>query len=204
MTVGKRLFDIVLALILAVLLLPLILVLALILLLREGRPVLFLSERMRAPDRGFQLVKFRTMTPDASDGGASGGHKAMRITRTGHLLRRTRLDEMPQLWNILMGDMSFVGPRPPLRRYVERFPETYGAVLRNRPGVTGLATLRFHAHEDLLMSSCRSTEEAERIYCQRCVPRKAHLDLIYQENSNLCFDLKILFQTVTAMLHRSG
>ncbi|PTQ74877.1 sugar transferase [Celeribacter persicus] len=200
MSFGKRVFDIALALSLGLLLSPVIVILALLVLIRDGRPVFFLSERMKTPERGFRLVKFRTMTVSGSDSGVSGGDKVNRITRSGRFLRRSRLDELPQLWNILKGDMSFVGPRPPLRLYVERYPELYGEVLRNKPGVTGLATLIFHAHEARLLTPCKTPEATDAVYSRRCVPRKARLDLLYQKNSNLCFDAKILYLTLRKTL----
>ncbi|AWI82309.1 sugar transferase [Alloyangia pacifica] len=196
MTVSKRVLDICLAALLLVLLSPLILGICLALLLREGRPVFYLSERMRSPDRGFRLWKFRTMRPDAGDRGVSGGDKADRISETGKFLRRHRLDELPQLWNILRGDISFVGPRPPLRRYTEMFPELYAEVLRARPGVTGLATLAFHRTEERLLAPCRDADETEGVYCRRCVPRKARLDLIYARRRSLCYDLRLMAATV--------
>ena len=192
----KRLMDIVGVLVLAVPLLPVIAVLALVILVTEGRPVFYISERMKTPTKGFQLVKFRTMRTVASDGGVSGGDKAARITRVGAFLRRSRLDEVPQLWNILKGDMSFVGPRPPLRVYVEDYPQIYGPVLRSRPGVTGLATLIYHRHEQRLLEATRSAEETDAIYRRACVPRKARLDLIYQAHQNPCFDIWLMFRTV--------
>jgi lipopolysaccharide/colanic/teichoic acid biosynthesis glycosyltransferase len=112
------------------------------------------------------------------------------------VLRRWRLDELPQLWNVLRGDMSFVGPRPPLRRYVEAFPELYADVLRARPGITGLATLIYHAEEERLLAPCRTAAETEAVYVRRCVPRKAQLDLIYAARRDLCLDLWIMFATV--------
>jgi len=196
MTGSKRVFDLVFALALGLLLAPAGLVIALVILLVDGRPVLFLSERMTAPDRAFALVKFRTMTPAEADAGVSGGDKAHRVTRIGRVLRRTHLDELPQLWNVIRGDLSLVGPRPPLRSYVERFPALYARVLRSRPGLTGLATLRFHAHEARLLATSRSAAETDAIYCRACVPRKARLDLIYQRHRSLCFDLVLLWQTV--------
>ncbi|NVK44941.1 MAG: sugar transferase [Rhodobacteraceae bacterium] len=202
MTRGKRLFDIVLALLLGTLLLPVMIVIAVLVLFRDGRPILFRSERMQTPERAFQLIKFRTMTVSDADHGVSGGNKDHRITRTGAMLRRTRFDELPQLWNILKGDMSFVGPRPPLRFYVEKFPEVYGLVLRNRPGVTGLASLVFHEHEARILAPCQSAAETDRVYSDRCVPRKARLDLIYQKSSNLCFDVEIILKTVVGALRK--
>ncbi|SDX45797.1 sugar transferase [Celeribacter indicus] len=200
MTPQKRLFDLALALVAGLLLLPLIVLVTCVILLRDGRPVFYLSERMRAPDTAFRLVKFRTMTTDRADSGVSGGDKSARITRTGRILRRSRLDEVPQLWNILAGDMSFVGPRPPLRRYVDRFPALYSGVLRNRPGITGLATLHFHAHEERLLSACTTPKETDAVYARRCVPRKARLDLLYAREANLCLDVKILVQTGRRLL----
>lgn len=200
MTPAKRLMDIVLAL-LAMLLLALpFALLVLWLLLREGRPIFYVSERMRTPTDGFALWKLRTMAPVAVQSGVSGGDKAARITRTGRILRKTRADEIPQLWNILKGDMSFVGPRPPLRLYVERFPEIYGQVLKSRPGVTGLASLTYHRHEEKLLAACRTPEETDAVYSRRCVPQKARLDLIYQRRRNLCFDLVLVGRTFARAL----
>jgi lipopolysaccharide/colanic/teichoic acid biosynthesis glycosyltransferase len=199
MTASKRAMDIVLALLIGVLASVPFVVIAL-LLLREGRPVFYVSERMKAPAEPFALFKFRTMRGAAQNGGVSGGNKAGRITPMGRVLRRARLDEIPQLWNILRGDMSFVGPRPPLRIYVERFPDLYAQVLRSRPGVTGLASLYFHNHEDRLLSHCKTAEETDAVYARRCIPRKARLDLIYQRKRNLCLDLAIIGQTFGRVL----
>lgn len=196
MPLWKRLLDIVGVLVLAVPLVPVIAVLALVILATEGRPVFYISERMKTPTQGFPLVKFRTMRTVASDSGVSGGDKTARITGIGAFLRRTRLDELPQLWNILKGDMSFVGPRPPLRVYVEDYPQIYGPVLRARPGVTGLATLIYHRHEQRLLEACHSAAETDAVYRRACVPRKARLDLIYQAHQSPCFDVWLMFRTV--------
>ncbi|KAB2543242.1 sugar transferase [Salipiger aestuarii] len=200
MTPAKRVFDIIVSLVLIVLLLPVVVALALAILLLDGRPVLYLSERMRSMDEGFTLWKFRTMRADADDRGVSGGDKSSRVTRTGRFMRRYRLDEIPQLWNILTGDISFVGPRPPLRRYTETHPEIYARVLRSRPGVTGLATLVFHRTEERLLAPCASKDETEEIYCRRCIPRKAALDLVYQRRRTLCYDARIMLATVLRRL----
>ena len=196
MTVSKRLMDLVLAVLLTVVLSPLIVGVALVILLRDGRPILYVAERMKTPEQPFDLWKFRSMRSSAQDSGVSGGDKTDRITDTGRFLRRTRLDELPQLFNILRGDISFVGPRPPLRRYVEQFPGLYADVLKSRPGVTGLATLVFHRTEERLLAGCTTPEETEAVYTRRCVPAKARLDLIYAQNRNLCFDLKLMVATV--------
>lgn len=202
MTVAKRIFDLAAALFLAVVLFPVILLVAMVLLLTEGRPVLYVSERMRDPETPFALVKFRTMRVDSRNQGVTGGDKSGRISPLQRALRRSRLDELPQLWNVLKGDMSFVGPRPPLRIYTEAFPELYGAVLKSRPGITGLASLVFHSREEAILKDCATAEETDRAYRRRCIPAKARLDMIYQRNQSLCFDLALMFRTVSRLAMR--
>ncbi|PTX04939.1 sugar transferase [Pararhodobacter aggregans] len=196
MTPAKRAFDLWTAAMITPFVAPMILVIALVILLRDGRPIFHAGERMRTPTQGFRLWKFRTMRVDPADTGASGGHKAPRITPTGRWLRRRRLDELPQLWNLWRGDISVVGPRPPLRLYVERFPDLYGEVLKSRPGLTGLATIAFARHEERLLARTRTAEETEAIYGRTCAPRKARIDLIYQRNRSFCFDLNLVRKTL--------
>lgn len=202
MTPGKRLFDIILALVLGSILIIPIIVIAINILIKEGRPVFYVSERMKTPTKAFGLIKFRTMTTVASDSGVSGGNKTARITEYGARLRRSRLDELPQLWNVLRNDVSFVGPRPPLREYVERFPQVYGDVLRSRPGITGYATVYFHAHEEWLLSQAATALETDDIYCRACIPRKARLDLIYQRNQSVCLDVVLILETIRRAFFR--
>ncbi|WP_435165061.1 sugar transferase [Falsirhodobacter sp. 1013] len=203
MTLRKRLFDIVLALVLAVLLAVPFALLCLVLLALEGRPLFYVAERMKAPHQPFALWKLRTMRPAGpGEAGVSGGDKANRISPLGRLLRKTRADEIPQLWNVLRGDMSFVGPRPPLRQYVERFPELYAQVLRSRPGITGLASLHIHRFEERILSACATPEETDAVYCRRSIPRKARLDLIYQRHAGLRMDMAVMAATACRVLRR--
>ena len=195
MTPAKRLLDLTLALLLVILLIPVFLLLIVLIRVLDGSPVFFASVRARGRDDTFHLWKFRTMKPDREDAGVTGGDKRARITRTGRFLRRTRLDELPQLLNILKGDISFVGPRPPLPRYVRMFPELYGEVLKSRPGVTGLATLAYHRTEERLLAECKTAQETEDVYIRRCIPRKARLDLIYADNRSVCSDLILIIGT---------
>lgn len=210
-TLSKRIMDLVLAIALAAVLWPLLLVLIVLLWAVEGGPVFYVAERMRTPTEGFGLIKLRTMRPlpDTASGrsasgdpdsgnsgtGVTGGYKSARMSRLHRLLRRSRADELPQLWNVIRGDMSLVGPRPPLRSYVTACPEVYAQVLRNRPGITGLASLHFHAHEERLLAECTSVGETDAVYRRRCIPRKARLDLIYQARRSLCFDLVLIGKT---------
>lgn len=200
MTPAKRLFDLTLALLLSVALTPVLLVLMVWLLIRQGRPLFHVAKRMKTPDQSFNLWKLRTMTVAESDSGVTGGDKASRITPAGAWLRARRLDELPQLWNILRGDLSFVGPRPPLPAYVERFPDLYAKVLQSRPGVTGLATIVYHKHEALLLERCETADQTDAVYAQTCVPAKARLDLIYQRRRSLCLDIDLILQTVGNIL----
>lgn len=196
--------DVFFAGLLMLLLAPLLLGLLLWLLLSQGRPLFYASERMKTIDQPFQLWKLRSMTVVSTDAGVSGGDKAARITPAGAWLRRCRLDELPQLYNILKGDLSFVGPRPPLRHYVQRYPEIYSRVLQNRPGVTGLASLTYHRHEALLLGRCSCAKDTDRVYVLHCVPRKARLDLIYQRHQSLWYDFDLVFQTIGSLFCRRG
>ena len=200
MTLSKRLFDLFFACLFAPFVLLALLPLSLWLWFRQGRPVFFGSERMHDSTQGFTLWKLRSMTVVDSDSGVSGGDKAARVTAAGQVLRRTRLDELPQIFNILRGDISFVGPRPPLRQYVVRFPKLYAQVLKSRPGLTGLASLVFAPHEERLLSRAASAEETDQIYARACVPRKAKIDLIYQRHQNRKLDLWLMVVTAARML----
>ena len=199
--VAKRLLDIALALLLLVPALPLMAALWLAIRLVDGPPALYAAERIGRHGRPFTLWKFRTMSAgEGPERGVSGGDKAHRVTRLGARLRRWRLDELPQIFNVLGGSMSFVGPRPPVRQYVERFPEIYIPILEARPGITGLATAVLHAREDRLLAATRSAEETDAVYIRRCIPRKARLDRLYLAHAGLLLDLYILYLTAARLV----
>ena len=204
MTWHKRVFDVVLASMLLIGLSPVMIYIAWLIWRAQDGPIFYIATRMKSPTQTFGLWKFRTMTVVDADSGVSGGHKRGRITPMGAWLRSRRLDEFPQLWNILKGDMSFVGPRPPLPEYVRRFPDIYARVLKNRPGVTGLATVRFYKHEARLLARCRTAQETDVIYAKNCVPRKARLDLIYQRHQSVAYDIALVLQTLVTLLPSSG
>jgi lipopolysaccharide/colanic/teichoic acid biosynthesis glycosyltransferase len=202
MTLSKRLMDIAISLLLALVLWPILLVLIVILAIFEGRPFFYISERMKTPTQGFSLIKLRTMRSSTQNTGVTGGDKSQRMSRLHQLMRKTRADELPQLYNVLRGDISLVGPRPPLRVYVDAFPALYGRVLRSRPGVTGFASLTYHAHEEMLLERCTDAAQTDAVYRRACIPRKARLDLIYQANPSLCFDLLLIWQTAKKPFQR--
>ena len=196
MSLSKRIMDVTLALLLGIMLAVPAAVVALLILALDGRPVFYVSRRMKSPHQDFTLWKFRTMQPNSADNSVSGGYKSNRITRSGHILRRTRFDEIPQIFNILCGDMSFVGPRPPLPRFVASHPALYAKVLKSRPGITGLATLMYHETEERILARCRSQKEADQIYFAECIPAKAELDLLWAQNRTLWRDFLLLMRTV--------
>lgn len=168
----------------------------------QGRPFLYTSERMRTPDRAFHLYKIRTLHPPdpASEESVLCGTQAQRVTKIGRILRRTRLDELPQLFNVLKGDMRFIGPRPPLRRYVEAYPELYAEILEDTPpGITGLATVMVHRREERLLSACSDLVEADRVYRSRCIPVKARLDLLYRKRRGVLLNMLVLYRTFSRL-----
>lgn len=211
----KRCFDLAVVLAFAPILAVIAAVVALVLLAAQGRPLFYASRRMAAPDRAFTLWKFRTMVATgaasrvaggaaggAAGGvpGVSGGHVAARVTPVGRVLRRLRLDELPQVWNVLRGDMGLVGPRPPLPEVVAAHPAVYAAVLQTRPGLTGLATLVFHRREAALLCHCRTAAETDAVYARRCIPAKARLDRLYLRRRSVALDAAILALTLADRL----
>lgn len=202
----KRLFDIVFALLLCIPVIPALVVLYVIVVMKDGWPFIYRSKRNSTFTKTFDLLKIRTMrtVPEHENVGVTGGHKKNRITPMGKFLRAHRLDELPQVWNVLKGDMSFVGPRPPEPRYVEACPEIYREVLKDRPGITGLASIIFHTHEEKMLAACDTQKESEGVYIRRCVPRKAQLDHIYHLNKSLRLDLYILYLTAAKLFPLPG
>lgn len=207
MPIWKRIFDLAVLMVLCILTAPVFVAIILWMLLKKELPVFYIAERMKTPTEPFQLIKFRTMRPatvSETNTGVSGGDKANRITSIGKVLRDIRLDELPQLWNVLKGEISFVGPRPPLRRYTDLFPELYGKVLSNRPGLTGLASILFHKTEARLLATATTPAETEMIYIEKCIPRKARLDAIYSRKQSLSLDLYILYLTAAKIIPLPG
>jgi lipopolysaccharide/colanic/teichoic acid biosynthesis glycosyltransferase len=198
----KRVFDLAAALTLLLLTLPIMGMTALAIRLESKGPFVYRQQRVGYRGRAFTVFKFRSMGVDAEMGGQARWAVARdpRVTRVGRIIRRLRIDELPQLFNVLRGEMSFVGPRPPLRQYVERFPDLYAAVLRSQPGITGLATLTMHGWEERLLRSCRTAEETDAVYMRRSVPRKARLDMIYQRHASVGRDAALLARTIARLL----
>ncbi len=193
--------DRIIAFVMLPILLPLLAVLYVVVMALQGRPFIYSSERMRDADTAFRLYKIRTMHPHPHDPeGALGGHQMRRVTPMGAWLRRYRLDEIPQVFNVIKGDIRFHGPRPPLRKHVAACPRRYRRLLAStRPGITGLATVMVHAREERLLTACRTASETEDVYIRRCLPLKLRLDTIYQQNRSLRLDAIVLWRTFTRL-----
>ncbi len=171
---------------------PLMLLIAVLVRVGSRGPVFFRQERVGAGFRPFFILKFRSMVPDAPQrGGPITFGRDPRITRVGHFLRQTKLDELPQLINVLRGEMSLVGPRPEVPRYVEMFRQDYEEILRVRPGITDLASIQFRDEAAILGRA----EDPEQEYIQHVLPEKIRLAKQYVRQSSFLFDLVLVFKT---------
>ena len=197
---AKRMFDAIAAALGLLLLAPVLLAVAIAVRLDSPGPVFFRQERVGRGGRTFRIHKFRTMHVDApSRGPAITVGVDPRITRVGHFLRGHRLDELPQLIDVLWGDMSLVGPRPEVPRYVEHYPaEMRAKVLSVRPGITDPASLE-HLDEATLLASA---SDPEREYVQVILPRKLALQADYAARATLASDLKVIARTLRAVWGR--
>ncbi len=189
----KRSFDLFFATVGLLFLSPVFGLLAVAVKLSDGGPVFFVQQRVGQGGRLFGILKFRSMVVNAEKLGLSVTKDGdPRITRIGRFLRKTKLDELPQLWNVLRGEMSFVGPRPEVPRYVALYTAEQRQVLALKPGITDLATLEFRNEEELL----RTAGDTEKFYLEYCVPRKIALNLAYAQQANLWRDVKIILKTL--------
>ena len=193
----KRVFDIMVSFVGLLFLSPIIIVVAGLLKL-DGGPVIFLQERVGLGGRRFQIFKFRSMAADESKRGAQvTAENDRRITSLGRLLRKTKLDELPQLFNVLQGDMSLVGPRPEVPRYVAIWPEEDRKdILSVRPGITDYATLYYHDEQAVLARS----EDPEKAYVQDIVPHKLELSRNYVRDQNFGLDIRLVLATLARMI----
>ncbi len=190
--------DLLLASILLIVLFPLWLLIAAVVRLTTPGPVLYRGKRVGKHERLFDMYKFRSMRAGAErEGTAVTGAGDPRVTAIGRVLRATKLDELPQLINVLRGEMSLVGPRPEAPCYVRTYDERQRRVLDVLPGVTGPTQLQFRHEERLLVHS-----DVEQMYCAQILPRKLEMDLNYVETRTLQIDLRILVATVGRLLAR--
>ena len=194
---ARRAIEALLAAAALLLLSPVFAVIALAIELDDGGPIFFRHARVGRGFREFRLLKFRSMKAGAR-GAPITGSADPRITRVGRFLRRCKLDELPQLVNVLKGDLQFVGPRPEVAPYVQAFRAQYEVLLRGRPGITDPATLAFH-HEDLVLGSDGTEEQ----YTTQVLPRKLELSLDYARRRTLGSDLRLVGETLSVLLSRN-
>jgi len=188
----RRAFELVCTLIGLVVLWPIFLVVAVAIKLEDGGPVFYAHPRVGRNFRRFRLLKFRSMVSGADRrGGAVTSKGDPRITKVGRVLRKYKLDELPQLLNVLKGEISLVGARPEVERYVNLFRPQYEEILAERPGITDPATLAFRNEEELFTG-----DDVEGLYLEEILPRKLELSLEYGRRRTFFSDLVILFRTV--------
>lgn len=191
----KRTFDFTVALGGLIALSWLMLLVAALIKLTSRGPVFFQQERMGRGFQPFRILKFRTMVQNASQlGGQLTAGRDPRVTAIGRLLRKTKVDELPQLFNVLKGEMSFVGPRPEVPQYVAMFQSDYEELLTVRPGITDLASLKYRNESELLGES----PDPEETYVNVILPDKIALAKEYLRRSSLWFDLTLIFKTIRA------
>ncbi len=196
----KRFFDISCSSIGLIILLPLFTVVAIIIKLDSRGPVFFRQQRIGKNFRPFRIYKFRTMTTDAPEKGPEitiGGDK--RVTRIGRILRKYKIDELPQLINVLKGEMSLVGPRPEVEKYVELYKEDYKHILQVRPGVTDISSITYRDEEGVLMDK----KDPEAYYRQVLLPEKIRLAREYIDRASFFYDLRLIFKTVYRIFYPS-
>ena len=191
----KRAFDMVCAALGLLVLSPVLLVCALLVGLTSPGGVLFRQERVGKDGVPFTIYKFRSMRKDNAGLKISTSSDS-RITPVGRVLRKTKLDELPQLWNVLKGDMSFVGPRPEVREYTDLYTPEQRQVLLVRPGITGLASIRYRNENDLLSAST----DPNRTYIEEVMPAKLALDLEYIPRACVSYDIKLILETLVTVV----
>ena len=195
----KRIFDFTASLLGLIVLSPLFLVIAILIKLDDGGSIFFRQTRVGQYGKPFKIYKFRTMVENAEKLGAqvTKGDDP-RITKVGRFLRKYKLDELPQLINVLKGEMSLVGPRPEVPKFVKLFEEDYKEILQVKPGITDYASLEFKDENELL----KGAENSEEIYIREILPKKIEYDKRYLKEISFTTDLKLILKTIVGILRK--
>ena len=197
----KLFLDKILALILLIPLSPIILAIAIWIKLDSEGPVFYRQERITTYGRPFRIFKFRTMVKDADKlGAAVTEHNDPRISRAGDKLRKVRLDELPQLFNVLLGDMSFVGVRPEVAKYVNRYTDEMNATLLLPAGITSPASIEYKDEDEVIEKFKESGRSIDDIYIEEVLPDKMKYNLDYIKNFSIVNDIKIMIKTALAVI----
>lgn len=193
----KRSVDIIFSIVGLLVLSPVLISIAILIKKEDGGPVFYRGVRVARYGMPFKIYKFRTMVVDAErKGGPSTPNNDPRITRIGKFIRRYKLDELPQLINVLKGEMSLVGPRPEVQHYVDMFTGEEKAILEVRPGITDWASIHNFNEGHILSES----PDSEKTYMEKIRPEKLKLQLEYIKNKSFFIDLKIIFETIKVMI----
>jgi lipopolysaccharide/colanic/teichoic acid biosynthesis glycosyltransferase len=194
----KRLFDIVFSFIGIIFLLPLLILIIILIKMTTKGPFLYKQIRVGKHNKDFIIFKFRTMIDDAEKLGLlTVGERDSRITKIGYYLRKSKIDELPQIANVLVGDMSFVGPRPEVRKYVELYTHSQMKVLDVRPGITDLASIEFRDENKILGKQ----ENPDNYYINIIMPRKLQINLDYLQKRTLMKDIGLIIKTFKVILN---
>ena len=188
-----RCFDILVSFFGIVFLLPLLAITALVIRTRDGKPILFKQERVGKNGKIFKILKYRTMSVKQKENSSQiTVGEDQRITKTGRTLRKLKIDELPQLFNVLKGEMSFVGPRPEVKKYVDLYDDLQKEILKIKPGITELASLKYYNESEILGAS----DDPEREYIEKIMPDKIMLNLQYIKKMGLFYNIGIILRTI--------
>ena len=187
----KRLFDILVSLIGLIILFPLLLIVGSVVFFKDGRPIFFKQRRVGLKGKFFYLYKFRTMRNSVAKDKKLATTNDERITKLGAFLRNYKLDELPQIVNVLLGDISLVGYRPEIPYYVKQYTKEQRAILQYKPGIVDPATLRFSKIENELLAQ---SKDIEKDYIEKILPEKINLSLEYAQKATFLSDIKCLFK----------
>jgi len=194
----KRIFDIFFSFLGLVILFPFLIIISILIALDSEGGVFYKQARVGKDNIDFHLFKFRSMRTGADKKGLlTVGGRDSRITRMGYFIRKYKIDELPQLLNVFLGDMSLVGPRPEVRKYVDLYNEQQKQVLRVKPGITDYASIEYSNENELLGKA----ENPEQVYIEEIMPAKLKLNLKYIVEQGLITDLKIIFKTIGKVLN---
>lgn len=197
----KRIFDIIVALILLILLSPIILILAIMIKIDSKGPVFYRQERITTYGKIFRIFKFRTMVQNADKVGTlvTVGNDS-RITRVGKLIRKVRLDELPQLINVLKGEMTFVGTRPEVKKYVDKYTDEMKATLLMPAGITSVASIKYKDEDEILEKAKQKGKDIDLAYVEDVLPEKMKYNLEYISKFSFVYDIKVCIDTVIGVL----
>lgn len=188
-----RCFDIFVSFFGIVFLLPLFAITALVIRTKDGSPILFKQERVGKNGKIFKILKYRTMSVKQKENSSQiTVGEDQRITKTGRTLRKLKIDELPQLFNVLKGEMSFVGPRPEVKKYVDLYDDLQKEILKIKPGITELASLKYYNESEILGAS----DDPEREYIEKIMPDKIMLNLQYIKKMGFFYNIGIILRTI--------